>query len=398
MSGDRPAIEGGTPVRADAPVPFFRAALSDGDIQAVVDTLRSGWLTLGPRVGEFEAACAARLQAPESIAVSSCTAALFLALRAWDVKAGDEVIVPSLTFAASVNTILHAGATPILADIEMQSFGLDPEAVEALATPRTRGVVAVDYAGHPARIDALKALCRARGWFLLEDAAHAFGAALDGVPVGAWADATAFSFYATKCITTGEGGLLTCADPDYAQRVRLLGYHGMARDAWKRYTDRGTWYYEVELPGYKCNMTDVQAALGLSQLAREPELRASRTEVAQFYNTAFEGETGIETPRVRPGAVHAWHLYVVQLRTDRLRVDRDTFSRALREEGVVPSVHFIPYHRHPAGRDLELRRRLVRTDDFASRCLSLPLYPHMPAVERQAVVDAVRKLLRWYAR
>jgi dTDP-4-amino-4,6-dideoxygalactose transaminase len=398
MSIERPAAEGGTPVRAGAPVPFFRAALSDADIQAVTDTLRSGWLTLGPRVGAFEAACAARLGAAHAVASSSCTASLFLALRAFGVGPGDEVIVPSLTFAASVNTILHCGATPVLGDIEMESFGLDPDAAAALIGPRTRGIVAVDYAGQPCRIRQLQELCRRHGLFLLEDAAHAFGAADAGTPVGALADATAFSFYATKCITTGEGGLLTCRDAGFAHQVRLLGHHGMARDAWKRYSDRGTWYYEIEIAGYKCNMTDVQAALGLSQLEREPELRASRAATAAEYDAAFAAVPALERPAVRPGALHAWHLYVVRLRQEALRVDRTTFARALREEGVVPSVHFIPYHQHPVGRGLELRRPLVHTDDFAARCLSLPLYPHMPADERQAVVDAVVKLARFYAR
>jgi len=398
MSAERPALEGGTPVRAGAPVPFFRAPVSEDDIQAVVDTLRSGWLTIGPRVGEFEAACTARAGASHGIAVSSCTAGLFLALRAFGAGPGDEVLVPSLTFAATVNTIRHTGATPVLCDIETESFGLDPAAAAALVGPRTKGIVTVDYAGHPSRLDALRDLCAARGLFLLDDAAHAFGAALQGRPVGVWADATAFSFYATKCITTGEGGLVTTENADLAHQIRLLGYHGMARDAWKRYTDRGTWYYEVELPGYKCNMTDVQAALGLSQLQREPELRASRTAAAEFFQSAFADEPALVRPTVRNGAVHDWHLYVVQLQLERLRTDRDTFSRALREEGIVPSVHFIPYHRHPAGAGLELRRPLASTDAFAARCLSLPLYPHMPPDERQAVVDAVRKLLRWYAR
>jgi dTDP-4-amino-4,6-dideoxygalactose transaminase len=398
MTADLPALEGGTPVRAGAPVPFFRAPLDDGDIQAVVETLRSGWLTLGPRVGAFEAACAERLQVPHAIATSSCTASLFLALRAFGVGPGDEVIVPSLTFASSVNTILHAGATPVLAEIETESFGLDPEAVERVAGSRTRGIVGVDYAGHPCRVRELGALARARGWFFLEDAAHSFGAAVEGTPVGGLADATAFSFYATKCITTGEGGLVTCADEDFARRVRLLGYHGMQRDAWKRYTERGSWYYEVELPGYKCNMTDVQAALGMSQLRREPELRAARAAVVAQYQAAFADQPALELPSVRPGADHAWHLFVVRLRLDRLRCDRDRFAQALRDEGVVPSVHFIPYHRHPVGRAVELRAPLPRTEDFADRCLSLPLFPHMPAADVTDVIAAITKLLRHYAR
>jgi len=398
VAAARPALEGGSPVRAGAPVPFFRAPLSDADLQAVQDALRSGWLTLGPRVGEFEAACAERLASPHAIATSSCTAALFLALRAFEMGPGDEVIVPSLTFAASVNTILHTGARPILADIETESFGIDPAEVEALVSPRTRGVVAVDYGGQACRIDALVELGQRRGLFVVEDAAHAFGATDGGRPVGSIADATAFSFYATKCITTGEGGMLTCADADFAQQIRLLGFHGMARDAWKRYSDRGSWYYEVELPGYKSNMTDVQAALGLSQLSRESALRASRVAVAAAFNQAFADEPALELPGVRAGAEHVWHLYVVRLRLDRLRCDRDQFIRALREEGIVPSVHFIPYHRHPVGRVLERRRPLARTEDFAARCVSLPIYPNMPADEQHDVVEAMKKLLRWYAR
>jgi len=398
VTADLPALEGGSPVRTGAPVPFFRAPLSEDDLRSVTDAMRSGWLTLGPRVGEFEAACAARVGSPHAIATSSCTSALFLALRAFDVGAGDEVVVPSLTFAASVNTILHTGAAPVLADIELESFGLDPGEVESLVGPRTRGIVAVDYGGQPCRIDTLRDIADRHGLFLLEDAAHAFGAALDGHPVGSLADATAFSFYATKCITTGEGGMLTCADPDLAHQVRLLGYHGMARDSWKRYSDRGSWYYEVELPGYKCNMTDVQAALGLSQLAREPALRASRTAVAAAYTAALAGEPAVEIPAVRPGAEHAWHLYVIRLRLDRLRCDRDQFGRALREEGIVPSVHFIPYHRHPVGQVALQRRPLVRTEAFAAQCLSLPIYPEMPADELDDVIEATVKLLHYYAR
>ncbi|MFQ5601527.1 MAG: DegT/DnrJ/EryC1/StrS family aminotransferase [Candidatus Krumholzibacteriia bacterium] len=398
MSTDVPALEGGTPVRAGAPVPFFRIALSDADIGAVVETLRSGWLTVGPRTAEFEAACAARLGVAQALATSSCTAALFLALRAFGIGPGDEVIVPSLTFASSVNTIRHTGAEPVLADIEPASLGVDPDEVSHLLTPRTRAVVGVDYGGQPCRLPELLDITRGHDLVLVEDAAHAFGAGLEGRPIGAWSDATAFSFYATKCITTGEGGLLTCARADVAEKARLLGYHGMQRDAWKRYTDRGSWYYEIELAGYKFNMTDVQAALGLSQLQREEELRDSRARVAAAYSRNLADLEALELPAARPGAQHAWHLYVVRLRRERLRVDRDHFGRALREEGVVPSVHFIPYHRHPAGRELTLRRPLPRTEDFADRCLSLPLFPHMPEADIQDVIRSVAKLVRYYAR
>ena len=398
MAANLPALEGGTPVRSGAPVPFFRAALSEADIAAVTEVLRSGWLTLGPRTAEFESACAATVGAPHAVAVSSCTAALFLALRAAGIGPGDEVVVPALTFPATVHVVRHVGAEPVLADIELDSFGLDPAAVEALLGPRTRAVIPVDYAGQPCQLPALLEIARSRRLLCVEDAAHAFGAALDGRPVGAWSEVTAFSFYATKCITTGEGGLLACSDGDFAARVRLFGHHGMERDAWKRYSDQGSWYYEIALPGYKCNMTDVQAALGLSQLRRAETLRAGRERVAAAYAAALAGEEGLILPQPRPGVTHAWHLYVVQLRAERLRVGRDEFARALRAEGIVPSVHFIPYHKQPAGRELSLRRPLPRTERFASRCLSLPLYPTMAAEEIADVVEAVVKLLRHYAR
>jgi dTDP-4-amino-4,6-dideoxygalactose transaminase len=398
MSANVPALEGGTPVRSGTPVPFFRAALSDADIQAVTETLRSGWLTLGPRTAEFESACAAYLQAPHALATSSCTAALFLALRALEIGADDEVIVPSLTFPSTVNTIHHVGAVPVLADIELVGFGLDAAEVAAAITPRTRAVIGVDYGGQPCDLGSLGDLARERGLALVEDAAHSFGAAFRGRPVGAWADATAFSFYATKCITTGEGGLLTCLDNDVAERARLLGFHGMQRHAWKRYSDRGSWFYEIECAGYKFNMSDVQASLGMSQLKRADDLREARAQVAAEYRSAFGDAEALVLPGVRPQARHAWHLYAVQLELEALRVDRDHFARALREEGIVPSVHFIPYHRHPVARADTPRRSLARTEHFAERCLSLPLFPHMPQADVEDVVQAVRKLVRYYAR
>lgn len=398
MSANLPALEGGVAVRSGAALPFFRSALSEADLHAVTEVLRSGWLTLGPKTGEFEAACTAYVGAPHAVATNSCTSALFLALRAAGIGAGDEVLVPSLTFPATIHVVRHLGAEPVLVDIELQSFGVDAAEAEALLGPRTRAILAVDYGGQPCHWPALLELTRSHGLFSLEDAAHAFGAELAGARVGSLADATAFSFYATKCITTGEGGMLTCADEGFAAQVRLLSYHGMQRDAWKRHTDQGSWYYEIELPGYKCNMTDVQAALGLSQLQRVEEMQAQRSRVAAVYSEAFAGTEALVLPTSRPGVRHAWHLYVVQLREEALRVGRDRFAQALRAEGIVPSVHFIPYHRQPAGRDLPLRRPLTRTECFASRCLSLPLFPSMADGDVQDVIEAVEKLVRYYAR
>jgi dTDP-4-amino-4,6-dideoxygalactose transaminase len=398
MSQQVPALEGGSAVRSGGAVPFFRTELTEADLQAVQDTLRSGWLTLGPRVAQFEQACAERLGASQAVATNSCTSSLFLALECLGLGAGQEVIVPSMTFASSVHTIRNVGATPVLADIEPVTMTLAPEAVEALLTPATGAILCVDYAGHPSRLPELRRIAESHDLVLIEDAAHSFGAALQDRPVGAWADATAFSFYATKCITTGEGGLLTFRDDVVAERARLLGYHGMHRDAWKRYTDRGSWYYEVAAVGHKFNMTDVQAALGLSQLQREPQLRAARQAVVARYQQAFADLDAVECPQVLPEAEHAWHLYVIRLHLEQLRCDRDRFSQALREEGVVPSVHFIPYHKHPAARDLPLRRPLPVTEDMAARCLSLPLFPTMRDDEIEDVIAAVRKLVLYYRR
>jgi len=398
MSSDVPVLEGGSPVRSGDAVPFFRTELSEADLQAVQDTLRSGWLTLGPRVHQFEVACAERLGATQALATNSCTSSLLLALECLDVGPGKEVIVPSMTFASSVHTIRQLGATPILADIEPLTMTVDPQEVAKLMSPATAAIVCVDYAGHPALLGELNALAADHKVALIEDAAHSFGAALDGRPVGSWADATAFSFYATKCITTGEGGLLTFRDDALTERARLLGYHGMQRDAWKRYTDRGSWYYEVAAVGHKFNMTDVQAALGLSQLQREPQLRAARADVVRRYQEAFADLEELECPQIRPGAEHAWHLYVIRLQQERLTCDRQKFSQALREEGAVPSVHFIPYHHHPAAQDLALRRPLVQTDSMAASCLSLPLFPSMREDEVSDVIAAVRKLVRYYRR
>jgi dTDP-4-amino-4,6-dideoxygalactose transaminase len=297
-----------------------------------------------------------------------------------------------------VHTIRQVGAQPVLADIEPLTMTLDPTVVDSLVTPATAAIVCVDYAGHPSRLRQLQQIAARHDLVLIEDAAHSFGATWEGRPVGSWADATAFSFYATKCITTGEGGLLTFRDETRAETARLLGYHGMQRDAWKRYTDRGSWYYEVAAIGHKFNMTDVQAALGLSQLHREPQLRAARAAVVERYQEAFADLEPLECPQVLADAEHAWHLYVVRLRLEQLRCDRDRFSQALREEGAVPSVHFIPYHKHPAGRDLPLRRPLPQTEDMASRCLSLPLFPTMREDEIEDVIAAVHKLVQYYRR
>lgn len=395
----RPAIEGGGPVRRTF-LPFSRPSISNAEIRAVVRTLREGWLTMGPRVLEFEAAFARAVRAPHAVAVSSCTAALHATLAAIGVGAGDEVVTSPFTFTATANVVALLGGRPVFADIEPDTFNLDPAQVAARATSRTRAIIAVDYGGHPADLDRLQEVASSSGAFLLEDAAHAFGAAYRGTPVGAIAQATAFSFYATKNLTTGEGGMVTTADATLAAKLRSLRLHGISRDAWKRYTAAGSWYYEVEEVGFKYNLTDVAAAMGLVQLRRAPALQRKRATLVTRLAKGLAGHRGLEVPRPRPEVRSAWHLFPILLNLDRLRIDRARFIEALRAENIGTSVHFIPLHLQPVYQ----RRFGFRRGDFPvaesvyERILSLPLYPAMTAADAQDVVDAVVKIATHYAR
>jgi len=393
-----PAIAGGVPVRSH-PLPFFRAAVGEDDIAAVSEALRSGWLTSGPRAVELEQKLGEYLGAAHTIAVSSCSEAMLLCLRALGVGPGDEVITSPITFASTVHAIIHNGATPVLADIETDTFCLDPAEVERRITPRTRVIMPVHFAGQACRIREIMAIACAHGIDVVEDAAHSFGARVDGTRIGTFGRATAFSFYATKNLTTAEGGAITTEDGELARRLRLLGYHGMSRDSWSRYTDKGSWYYEVELPGYKCNLSDLHAALGLTQLAKIDRLLEERRRVAGALSAALADCEAVELPREYPGNWHTWHLYVVRLRLDRLSVGRDEFIRALRAEGIGSSVHFIPIDRHPFFRPyLRAGDTFPRAADYYSRCISLPIFPDMSDDDVRDVAGAVTRVAAHFAR
>lgn len=395
---DRPAIEGGTPVRAQR-LPFFRPSHGEEEIAAVVETLRSGWLTVGPRSQEFRDAFLKHLGLAHGWPLNSCTSGLFLALKALGLGPGDAVVTSPNTFAASVNVIHHASASPVLADIELGTGGLDPAAVEAAITPATRAILAVHYGGQLCLIEELSRLAKKHGLFLIEDAAHAFGALAGGKPPGSFGDLAAFSFYVTKSLSTGEGGFLTCRDEALEEEIALLSLHGMDRGAWKRYTDRGSWFYDLSRFGYKCNITDVQAALGLVQLRRAEALQRARTRVAHRYLDRLADEPALILPATRQDAVHSWHLFVPRLVEGALRIDRDRFLTALAAEGIAPSLHFIPIHHHGAHRDFfgeDLGPRLPRSEEFYRGCFSLPLYPDIGDDEVDQVCAAVLKLIRHY--
>lgn len=299
-------------------LPYSLPLIGKEEIQEVTETLESGWLSKGPKVQQFEKEFAAFVGAKHAVAVNSCTAALFLALKAKGIGPGDEVITSPLTFSSTANTIIHTGATPVFADIDENTLNIDPVKLEAAVTPRTKAVVPVHFGGQSCDMDAILAIAQKHGLFVLEDAAHAVYTTYKHRMIGSIGDATAFSFYATKNLATGEGGMLTTDDEELADKIRVLSLHGMSKAAWNRYSSNGSWYYEVESPGYKMNMFDLQAALGLHQLKRLDDMQKRREEIAGRYQTAFQQIPGLITPFVHDDGRHAWHLYVLQVDEKRL--------------------------------------------------------------------------------
>ena len=376
-------------------VPFYRPDIGDDEIAAVVDTLRSGWLTVGPRTQEFEQEFARAVGAPHAVAVSSCTAALHLALDALDVEPGDEVITSTLTFAATGATIVHSGARPVLVDCTRDTLNLDPADVARKVTPRTRAVVPVHFAGQPAAMDEILDVARRHGLKVIEDAAHALPASYRGRTVGTIGDLTAFSFYATKNLTTGEGGMLTLADAALADQLRSRRLHGMSRDAWRRYSAQGSWRYDVSYPGFKYNMTDVAASMGLVQLRRLPALHRRRQQIVALYDEMLRDRPELEPLVTRPDVMHAWHLYVVRIRPERLRVDRDALIEHLKAEGVGTAVHFIPLHLHSFYRDAFGYRpeHFPVASAAAESILSLPLFTLMSDDDVRYVATTLRRIL-----
>ena len=388
------ASQGGRPVR-EKYLPLTIPAIGPREKELVLETLDSGWITTGHKAIALANGVAALAGAKHGVAVNSATGALHLALVALGIGPGDEVVTSTYTFVACVNVIEHVGATPVLVDVESDTLCMDPADVARVVGPKTRALLTVDYGGHPCDYDRLLPLAREAKIPIVEDAAHALGAAWNGKPVGSFADVTAFSFYATKNLTTGEGGAAVTNDDALAARLALLSLHGMNRDAWKRYTDTGSWYYEVTAPGFKYNLSDVLAAIGLGQLERFDELQRMRREHVARYDAALAGVPEIQRPSARPNVTHAWHLYAVGLELEHLTIDRARFIQELRAEGIGSSVHFIPIHRHPHFRDsLKLdAARFPVADHAYQRAVSLPLFPGMSERDVDDVCAAVRKIV-----
>jgi dTDP-4-amino-4,6-dideoxygalactose transaminase len=376
-------------------LPFHRPDIGDEEIGAVVETLRSGWLTTGPQVHAFEQAFARYIGASHAVAVNSCTAALHLALDAVGLREGDEVLIPTMTFAATAEVVLYFKARPVLVDCEPDTLNVDPAGLEMALTPRTRAIIPVHYAGHACDMVRILEIGAAHQLKVIEDAAHALPAAYKGQMLGTFGDLACFSFYATKTLCTGEGGMLVTANPDYAENVRMMSLHGISKDAWKRYSAEGSWYYEIQRPGFKYNMTDIAAALGLVQLGKCDRMWEARKRIAQIYNEALCDVDEVVPPVVRGEVQHAWHLYPIRLGLDRLRISRAEFISIMREHNIGTSVHFIPLHLHPFYRDTYR----YQMEDFPNasnayeRLVSLPIYPTMTENDAADVITVVRDVI-----
>jgi dTDP-4-amino-4,6-dideoxygalactose transaminase len=380
-------------------LPFSPPLLGEEEINEVIDTLRSDWITTGPKVRRFEGEFAGFIGAPAALALSSATDAMQVALAALGVQPGDEIITTTMTFCSTVHVIEHLGGRPVLVDVDPVTLCIDPGAVERAVTEKTRGLLPVHLYGHPSDMDPLLELAAARGLFVLEDAAHALPARYKGRMVGTIGTATAFSFYATKNMTTAEGGMLT-GDPDLIAKARMWSLHGMSRDAYKRYSAESSWFYEVVLPGFKCNMTDIQASLGLQQLKKLPRFQDHRREVVRRYNAAFGELPELHLPVEREGCESAWHIYPLRLNLDMLTTGRNQFIEELKARNIGTSVHFIPIHLHPYYRD----KYGLTPDDFPvafanyQRLISLPLHPRLSDEDVDDVIEAVKDVVVTYRR
>lgn len=381
--------------RLDAFLPFHRPYLGEEEIAEVVDTLRSGWLTLGPKTLKFEEKFAATVGARHAVAVSSCTAAIHLALEALGVGPGDEVITSPYTFTATVAAILYAGATPVLADTSVDYPNLDPDAVEASVSERTRAIIPVHFAGAPCDMDRLSVIAAAAGAVVVEDAAHALPTRYKDRMVGTIGTATTFSLYAGKNITTGEGGIVTTEDDAMADALRIRRLHGISRDAWKRYTAEGSWYYEVAARGFKYNMTDINAAIGIHQLDRLADFHRRRLGLVALYEELLAGVPGILRPQPPAYGESAWHLYVVRIDPERVTCSRNEVVELLKADNIGTSVHFIPVHHHPFYQE----RLGCKKSDFpnATRlyegAISLPLFPTMGEDDVRAVARSLARIM-----
>jgi dTDP-4-amino-4,6-dideoxygalactose transaminase len=389
---------------AELAIPFFRANLGAEEINEVVDTLRNGWLTTGPKTKRFEVEFAQYVSQKHAVALNSCTAALHLALEAIGLRAGQSVIVPTMTFAATAEVVRYFNAKPILVDCRASDFNLDPADAEAKIEAAGEEVVAilpVHYGGQIGDMAAILRLADRYNLKVIEDAAHCCPAyyrknANDPwLPVGAETAISCYSFYANKTITTGEGGMATTQNDEYADRMRIMSLHGISRDAWKRFTASGSWYYEIVVPGFKYNLTDIAAAIGLHQLRKADQFHQQRERFAKLYTELLSDVEELILPAVQPDRIHSWHLYEIRLQVKRLRIDRAQFIDELKRRGIGTSVHWLPLHMHPYYRETYGYRPedLPQAAALYPELISLPIYPDLGEAGVEQVCEALKSII-----
>lgn len=393
----KPAIEGGRPVRKNFLL-AFKPNLGKEEIEEVIKTLKSDWITTGPKVQKFENAIKKYIGCKEAVAVNSCTEGLELCLIAAGIREGDEVITTPLTFVSTANVILHRGAKPVFVDVKKDTFNIDPLKIEKAITRKTKAIIPVHYAGQACEMDEILRISKKYKLLVIEDAAHAIGAEYKSKKIGTISDFSVFSFYAAKNLTTAEGGMICLKDKETADKLRMLSLHGISKDAWKRYSKEGSWYYEVLEPGYKCNMTDIQASLGIWQLRKLEKFIRRKQEIARIYNQAFEQMREVTTLKINDNVRPSWYLYPILITKDLLKIDRNKFIEALRLENIGTSVHFIPVHFHSYYK----KRFGFKKGDFPNseyvfeRLISLPIHSSMTLDDAKDVVRAVKKIADYY--
>ena len=378
-------------------LPFSPPLIGEEEISEVVDTLKSDWITTGPKVNLFESEFTAFIGNQASLATSSATDAMLVGLAALGVGEGDEVITTPMTFCSTAHVIEHLGAKPVFADVSRDTLTIDPKEIQKAITSKTKAILPVHVYGQPCDMDPILDLAREHNLAVVEDAAHAFTATYKGRKIGTLGDLTAFSFYATKNITTGEGGMLT-GSTELIDEARLWGLHGMSRDSWTRYSEEGSWYYEVIRPGYKCNMTDIQAAIGIHQLQKVDAFQETRRKIAETYTAAFADVEEITVPVEVYQSRSAWHLYAIRLNLDMLKIDRSQFIEELKKRDIGSSVHFIPLHTQPYYRD----KYRYAPEDYPvayteyRRLISLPINLRLTEKDLADVIEAVRDVIETY--
>ncbi len=391
------AIFGGVPIRSDFLL-FGKPKISDDEINEVVDSLKSGWLSTGPKVAQFENAFKKYIGCKHALALNSCTAGLHLSMIVAGIGNGDEVITSPMTFAASGNTIIHTGATPVFVDVDKNTMNIDPQQIEQKISSNTKAILPVHLVGRPCDMDAILAIAERHNLIVIEDAAHAIEAVYKGKKVGNIGDLTCFSFYVTKNIITGEGGIVTTNNPEWAEKIQIYGLHGMSKGAWKRYSDEGFKHYQIVYPGFKYNMMDLQAAIGVHQLKHVEKYLERREQICEKYHKAF-----VDLPVFLPAApekdtVHARHLYTLLLDVDNLKTDRDTIQNALYKENIGTGIHFISLHLHKYYCDTFGYKMgdFPNAEFISERTLSLPLSARLTDQDVEDVINAVIKVVNYY--